>query len=114
MPDITKKINDISRCWKLVDAQYAHDVPGHKSGESRADSHYLSRIGSTFACLSFLGTDHAVIMPYVKNNAGTPKSGYVVTSNLVSIDDVKTTEDGKTILRFTTLNTVYILESVKE
>lgn len=114
MPDYTKEINDISRYWKLINAQYAHDVPGHKAGETRTDGRYPSRIGSTYTCLSFLGADHTVIMPYIKNNAGAPKSGYVTTSNLVSVEKPQTTEDGKTILRFTTLNTVYTLESVKE
>lgn len=113
MPDITKKINDISRCWKLVNAQYAHDSHGHKAGETRVDGRYPTRIGSTYTCLSFIGVGFTVIMPYFKNNQGGNRTGYVTTSNLVSLDEPQTV-GGKTILRFTTLNTVYTLEAVEE
>ena len=37
MTDCTKIINDISRNWKLTNAQYANDGPDYKAGEIRTD-----------------------------------------------------------------------------
>ena len=113
MVDYTKIINDTSRYWKLIDAQYAHNMHCHKAGETRTDGRYPVRIGSVYTCLSFIGVGKTVIMPYFKNNQGALKTGYVTTSNLVFIDEPQTI-DGKTILRFETLNTVYKLEAVEE
>lgn len=40
MIDCTKIINDISRNWKLTNAQYANDGPDYKAGETRTDGRY--------------------------------------------------------------------------
>lgn len=73
MTDCTKIINDISRNWKLTNAQYANDGPDHKAGEKRTDGRYPTRIGSTYTCLSFVGVGRSVIMPYLKDFMGVIK-----------------------------------------
>lgn len=119
MPDYTKIINDISRDWKLVDAQYAHDgtdvvFGNHKAGDTRVDKHYPARIGSIYTCLSFIDKGRSVIMPYKKDARGRDKTGYVCTSPLVEVDLPEVVDGCKVRLRFTTMNTIYILESAGE
>lgn len=112
MTDCTKIINDISRNWKLTNAQYANDGPDHKAGETRTDGRYPIRIGSTYTCLSFVGIGRSVIMPYLKDFMGRNKTGYVTTSPLVEIELPEVVEDGKTQFRFKTLNTIYTMVAV--
>ncbi len=112
MTDCTKIINDISRNWKLTNAQYANDGPDHKAGETRTDGRYPIRIGSTYTCLSFVGEGRSVIMPYLKDFMGRNKTGYVTTSPLVEIELPEVGEDGKTQFRFKTMNTIYTMVAV--
>ena len=111
MIDYTKIINDISRNWVLVDAQHAHDGVDYKAGETRTDGRYPTRIGSTYTCLSFVGVGRSVIMPYLKDFMGRDKTGYTTTSPLQEIGLPEVLDNGKTRFQFTTLNTIYMMES---
>lgn len=111
MTDCTKIINDISRNWKMVNAQYAEDGHGHKAGETRTDGRYPIRIGCTYTCLSFPGVGHGVIMPYLKDFMGNERGGYVHTSKLVEIELPERGTDDKPWFRFKTKNTIYTMEA---
>ena len=80
------------------------NIQSKETHEIRTDGRYPSRIGSTveFYRKPIIGTP--MMLSYILNNQGKPKTGYLVTSKIVDIEE--TVDD----IIVVTANSVYYLE----
>ena len=74
------------------------------NGETRTDGRYPLRIGSKVKLAYYLTNGACMLLDYIEDNQGNPKSGQLRTS---SVQDFNETEDGIVV---TTRNSIYYLE----
>ena len=79
----------------------------YANGETRTDGRYPLRIGSKVKLAYYLTDGACMLLDYIEDNQGNPKSGHLRTS---SVQDFKETEDEIVV---TTRNSIYYLEKEK-
>ena len=80
------------------------DIQSVRTNETRTDGRYPLRIGSTVEFYTNPLPGCSMVLDYVSDNQGNPKSGYLRTSVVV---DVEETKDEIVI---TTINSIYHFE----
>ena len=80
------------------------DIKSVETNETRTDDRYPLRIGSTVRFYMDPVSGSSMILEYVSDNQGNPKSGYLRTSRVVEI--VESMYD----VVVTTVNSIYYLK----
>lgn len=89
----------MTRKFKIVDIQ-------HHNGLTRTDSVYSERIGSIVELLRELKIGHSAVLGYLYDKHGNQKSGALMTSSVIRLND-----QGNEIT-FSTVNSVYTLKTI--
>lgn len=79
----------------------------YANGETRTDGRYPLRIGSKVKFAYYLAKGACMLLDYIEDNQGNPKSGQLRTS---SVQDFKEIEDEIVV---TTRNSIYYFEKEK-
>lgn len=83
---------------KIKDITYAD------TGKTRTDGRYPLRIGSEVNFYYPLTVGDSMVLSYVSDNQGNPKSGYLTTSTVLGIEE----SDEETVVE--TRNSIYYFE----
>ena len=80
------------------------DIQSVETRETRTDGRYPLRIGSTVEFYTNPLPGCSMVLSYVSDNQGTPKSGTLRTSTVIDVDDTKHE------IVITTVNSIYHFE----
>lgn len=85
--------------YKIIDIR-------HHNGLTRTDDKYPDRIGSVVEILRPLCKGHSAILGYVSDKHGNPKSGAIMTSSVIRLNEQSDE------ITFSTINSIYVLKKL--
>jgi hypothetical protein len=80
-----------------------------RNGRDKEDEASKRRLGSTYQLLQIL-SNHPMVLEYITDNQGNPKSGYLQTSTVVDCEYIKSDE----LYIVTKLNSIYYVKKIGE